>query len=244
MRAIALLSDFGTQDGFAGEVRATIYRQIPDALCFDLSHGVPRGNIRSAAWMLASAWPHLPTDCIVCAMVDPGIGNSGVLVKLESQGRTLLAPDNGLAHLVQRVYGGDFQVATCQNSVFLGRDVVAPMACLFALGRTVFAFTQAPQPLAPFPAGTQECILHIDHFGNLILNLHHSERSTPYAELVSQWLRDHELGEIPWDTTLAGYGNLQAAQLHVYWGSSGFLEIALLGGSAAFHLGIKGAAHW
>lgn len=244
MRAIALLSDFGSQDGFAGEVRATIYRQIPDALCFDLSHGVPRGKVRSGAWMLASAWPHLPEDCIVCAMVDPGIGNSGVLVKLESHGRTLLAPDNGLAHLVQRVYGGEFHVATCQSSVFLGRDLLAPMACQFALGRTVSAFTQASQPLASFPADTQECILHVDHFGNVILNLHHSELSTPYAEPVSQWLLSHELGEIPSHTALAGYGNLQATQLHVYWGSSGFLEIALPGGSAAFHFGIKGAAHW
>lgn len=244
MRAIALLSDFGTQDGFAGEVRATIYRHIPGALCFDLSHGVPRGNVRAGAWMLASAWPHMPEDCIVCAMVDPGIGNSGVLVKLESQGRTLLAPDNGLVHLVQRVYGGEFLFATCQNSVFLGRDVLAPMACQLAQGSSTKAFSHASKPLAPFPAGTQECILHIDHFGNLILNLHHSELTTPYAELVSQWLRDHELGEIPWQKMLGTYSNLQAAQLHVYWGSSGFLEIALPGGSAAFHLGIKGATHW
>ncbi len=244
MRPIALLSDFGLQDGFAGEVRATLYRLAPAAHCFDLSHGVPPGDIRAAAWMIASAWPHLPDDCILLCMVDPGHGNASQAILADSMGRILLAPDNGCVSLLARIFGAELKCIPFQNhSPFLGRDVLAPLAFTLCREEPLHSAGTTHAPLTHLPASAKEPILHVDYFGNVILDLHQSERHSEQAKWIAQWLHDHNLSEIP-ETGAESYHTMPGHALSLYWGSSGFLEIAHPQGSAAFQLGIKTQSPW
>lgn len=252
MPSIALLSDFGTLDPFAGEVRATVLRCAADVPCFDLSHGVPRGNIRSAAWMLASAWPHLPQDCVVCAMVDPGRGFQQNVLIAENCGKAVVTLDNGLVSLLHRLFPlrlfrANLATLYEQQSIvsgpcgtFLGRDVLAPLACQIALGfdpATIAEPTSAPTCI--LPRGAPSPVLHVDHYGNIVLDLHCSEYNSLHAATILQWPPLAGLGPLPDLRTPQFYGSRPSGEFLLYWGSSGFLEIALRDGNAALQLGIE-----
>ena len=74
MPLITLLTDFGTTDSYVAEVKASILRVAPDATLVDISHSVPPGDIRSAAYLLGRTWQLFPVGTVHLAVVDPGVG--------------------------------------------------------------------------------------------------------------------------------------------------------------------------
>ena len=63
----------------------------------DLTHGVPRHAIRQGATILSNALPYTPPG-VHMAVVDPGVGSPrrALAVRVASEGRVLVGPDNGL----------------------------------------------------------------------------------------------------------------------------------------------------
>ena len=60
-RLIAFLTDYGYADTYVAQVKAVMLRLCPTCEVLDLTHGVPPQNVRSGAYLLASATPYLPT---------------------------------------------------------------------------------------------------------------------------------------------------------------------------------------
>src|SRR5688572_4495037 len=104
-RPIALLTDFGSADPYAGIVRGVIVARNPEAKIFDLSHGVPQFNILAGALQLAAAVPFWPADTVFLAVVDPGVGGSRRGLAIRSGGRVFVGPDNGLLLLAAEKCG-------------------------------------------------------------------------------------------------------------------------------------------
>ena len=104
--AITFLSDYGLTDDFVGVCHAVIAGACPDARVIDLTHGVPRGDVRAGALILHGALPYLPVG-VHLAVVDPGVGSDrrAVAVGL-ADGRVLVGPDNGLLWLASERAGG------------------------------------------------------------------------------------------------------------------------------------------
>ena len=75
-RLIALLTDYGYADTSVAQVKAVLMRMCPTCEVLDLTHGVPPQNVRSGAYLLASATPYLLDGAIVIAVVDPGVGTA------------------------------------------------------------------------------------------------------------------------------------------------------------------------
>src|SRR5581483_12130792 len=96
-RPITFLSDYGYEDEFAGVCRAVIARLAPEALVVDLTHGIPRHAVAVGAAVLANALPFAPPG-VHLAVVDPEVGSArrGVAVRVASEERVLVGPDNGL----------------------------------------------------------------------------------------------------------------------------------------------------
>ena len=94
---ITFLSDYGYSDEFAGVCRAVIARIAPDAAVIDLTHGVPRHAIEVGATVLANALPFAPPG-VHLAVIDPEVGTSrrGIAVRVETEARVLVGPDNGV----------------------------------------------------------------------------------------------------------------------------------------------------
>ena len=103
---ITLLTDYGLADEFVGVCHGVIAAICPQALVIDLTHGIPRHDIRAGAVVLADSLRFLPVGVHV-AVVDPGVGSRRRAVALGvADGRVLVGPDNGVLSLAAQAGGG------------------------------------------------------------------------------------------------------------------------------------------
>lgn len=194
-RPITFLSDYGTADDFVGVCHGVIARIAPDARVVDLTHGIPRHDVRSGAIVLRRALPYCPPG-VHLAVVDPEVGGErlAVAVRVAEDDRILVGPDNGLLSLAIARFGGAVEAADVglsphrlepASATFHGRDIFAPVAAALAAGEPLAA---AGEPLDPddlvmlhMPlarAEVDEIVAHavsIDRFGNVMLDVEHEE---------------------------------------------------------------------
>lgn len=139
---VSFLSDFGHADEFVGVVHGVIERIAPGTPVIDITHGIPRGNVRAGALALLRAVQYLP-DGVVVAVVDPGVGGTRRAIAASTPRGFFVGPDNGLlAPAVAMVGGADRFVSLeapefrlpAAGSTFDGRDVFAPAAAVLASG--------------------------------------------------------------------------------------------------------------
>ncbi|MFV2073620.1 MAG: SAM-dependent chlorinase/fluorinase, partial [Thermoanaerobaculales bacterium] len=97
MKPIVLLTDFGLEDHYVGVLHAVLFSWAAGAVRIDLGHDVPVGDVWEACFHLRCAWPYLPSNAVVLAVVDPGVGGDRRAVAVRVGGRWTVAPDNGLA---------------------------------------------------------------------------------------------------------------------------------------------------
>jgi S-adenosylmethionine hydrolase len=172
-----------------------IARLCPPARIIDITHGVPRHDVRVGAIVLANALPYMP-DAVHLAVVDPDVGASRRAVALGlADGRQLVGPDNGLLSLAAAAGGGVVQAVDIAQSplrlepvsaTFHGRDIFAPVAAQLAAG---IPLAEAGRPVDPDGLVTLELprprvgpeglidahVLYRDRFGNLGLDLTHDD---------------------------------------------------------------------
>jgi len=145
-RPIALLTDFGSTDFYAGVMRAVLATRSPASRVLDIHHDLPAHDIAQASFVLARVFPYLPPDAVIVAIVDPGVGSERRGLVLEFGQRTLVTPDNGTVSdlLTAGASGPAFALdparverlagAATRGATFHGRDVFAPVAAALARG--------------------------------------------------------------------------------------------------------------
>jgi S-adenosylmethionine hydrolase len=111
-RAITLVTDFGTRDGYVGEMKGVLLEGAPDARLVDVTHDVPPGDVRAGGWVLGRIWPRFPLGSVHLAVVDPGVGSGRRAVAARIRDRWLVAPDNGLVTLAERGGAGTVPAGT------------------------------------------------------------------------------------------------------------------------------------
>jgi S-adenosylmethionine hydrolase len=194
-RPITFLSDYGLEDDFVGVCHAVMLRIAPDAPIVDLTHGLERHDVRTAAMVLRRALPFCAPGVHV-AVVDPGVGTArrGIALKTTEEDRILVGPDNGLLSLAAQRFGGIAEVVDVARSphrlepvsaTFHGRDLFAPVAAHLAAGAELAdagdpidpdEIVRLDMPLAFLEEG--ELYAHavgFDRFGNIMLDVEHAE---------------------------------------------------------------------
>jgi S-adenosylmethionine hydrolase len=192
-RPITFLSDYGTDDEFAGVCHAVIARIAPGAEVIDLTHGVRRHAVAEGAAALANALPFTPPG-IHLAVVDPGVGSPrrAVAVRVDEDERVLVGPDNGLLGPAAAALGGAVEAVDVSlsefrlepvSATFHGRDVFAPVSAHLALGAELGAVGEALDPAeldggeisrAEIREGRVVAhVLYVDRYGNAALDLDH-----------------------------------------------------------------------
>jgi S-adenosylmethionine hydrolase len=245
MRPVALLTDFGHDDHYVGVLHAVLECEAPGVTRIDLGHGVRPGDIWDACFQLRCAWPHLPHDCIVMVVVDPGVGTDRRAVAVTTGARSLVAPDNGIAAAVSgatAVVGLDWRRMGLEepSKTFHARDLFAPAAARLVRGADAADFGDAldvgsllPCPL-PDPvlslSGLEGVIVHVDHFGNLVTNVRGSEVAPSATATWRAGRTSRRIGT---------YGEAQPEEVVLIEGSAGFLELAVNCGSAADATGLE-----
>ncbi|HYV02229.1 MAG TPA: SAM-dependent chlorinase/fluorinase, partial [Actinomycetota bacterium] len=187
-RPIAFLSDYGLEDEFVGICHAVMARLAPRASVIDLTHAIPPHDVLRGALVLARSVAYLPTDAVLLAVVDPGVGTERRPIAVETvrEGRLLVGPDNGLLSLAWDEAGGVARAVEIRSpdvvlepvsTTFHGRDVFSPAAAAVASGWPLERLGPAIDPsgleVVRVPEPTVEDgrvdaeVLSVDRFGNL-----------------------------------------------------------------------------
>jgi len=231
---ILLYSDFGLSGPYAGQMRAVLLAQDPDALIVDLMHDAPRREPRAAAYLLAALAERMPAECVCLAVVDPGVGGDRPPLIVKTGSRYFVGPGNGLFEILGRRAGNarvwriDWRPETLSDS-FHGRDLFAPVAAMLGKG----AFPQAAEIVgdgvgAAWPDDLPEAI-YTDGFGNVMSGLR--------ASLIGKGVRIAAAGQLLRHART--YSEVAAGEAFWYENSLGLVEIAVNCGNAADILDLK-----
>lgn len=242
---IALLTDFGLEDPYVGQMKGVLAGLAPEALVVDISHQVRPFDVRQGAFYLAASWRFFPKGSIFLAVVDPGVGTERRLLIVRHSGCFFLGPDNGLLALVAGPDAGamawelDIPVEPgAASNTFHGRDILAPVAAHLAQGANPITLGRPlnldelikPAWAAPVTAGGEITahVLHVDHFGNCLLNL-----------ALEKWLVEAEHGPellaplLQPLVSVRTYADIPEGGVGMLAGSQGYWELAVNRGSAA-----------
>ena len=256
---IALLTDFGLEDGYPGIMKGVILGIAPEARLVDISHSIPPQDITSGAWVLHTAWRYFPLGAIFLCVVDPGVGTSRAPIALRTAGRFFLGPDNGILS-----YALDAALACSEPSAaivldrseyylpqrsatFHGRDVFSPCAAHLAAGTDFEAMGTKVDParlirLPISPPVVQSAgrilggVAHCDHFGNIITNIRPDLTQAILASPTSVV----RIGDRTISRRGATFADGPEGDLFFLADSSGYLAIVSRNGSAVSELnGVK-----
>src|SRR3989442_13584377 len=93
---IALLTDFGTRDHYAGTMKGVALGICPDATLVDISHDLPPHDVLAAALELAAAYKYFPAGTVFLVVIDPGVGSTRRGIAAEIGDYKFVAPYNGV----------------------------------------------------------------------------------------------------------------------------------------------------
>jgi len=249
---IVLTTDFGLQDTYVGVMKGVISYYSPKCRIIDLTHHVRPQNILHGCYMLRVGFPYFPKNSIFLSVIDPGVGSERSAIAIKTADKILVLPNNGLCSLVLRDYDIQEAVYLTNNkyhlnevsSTFHGRDIFSPVAAHLANGVPLreLGATVEPKDIKRLELvkntldanGTLEThVIHIDHFGNCITALHlDAIQPTPYS-------RKTVIGNTEIPMISKTYTDVANGEPLAYFGSDGFLEIAIRNGNAAETLGIE-----
>jgi len=254
-QVIALLTDFGSKDPYLAQMKGVLLTLSRSITLVDISHKLEPFNPAHAGFLLGASRAFFPEGTIFVAVVDPGVGGMRKIVALEKFGQTFLAPDNGLLSLILEAPGESraYDVTGAGDSLttsatFHGRDVFAPIASRLSNGEPAKDIGPeiSPKSLVCPPwvrpvytqGETHEIsgnVLHVDRFGNCLLNL----LTDPWLARIEAWPRislKHPKTRpvVPANT----YAELPEKTLGLLAGSQGVLELCLDQASAAKDLGL------
>jgi S-adenosylmethionine hydrolase len=248
---IALLTDFGTSDSYAGVLKGVISRIAPSTPVIDLSHEIPPFDVVQGALVLYQAFHYFPEKTIFVGVVDPGVGGLRRPMLIQTKRYFFIGPDNGLFSLalseeeVQQI----IQLNNCDyflkspSHTFHGRDIFAPVAAHLSSG-------VAPIEFGPQVSGYEKLkdlepqkekdeiigkILSIDRFGNAITNL----RLPFLQEQLPNLSFSAEIGGKVLRELKTHYAEGESKEAFLLFGSTGLLEISVNQGSAAETLHLK-----
>lgn len=247
MKIITLTTDFGARDWFVGTMKGVILRIHSRATIVDLTHEIPPGDIRAGAFVLAAAAHFFPKGTVHVAVVDPGVGGARKAIAVQTANGFFVGPDNGVLSWalarekiksIRRLENDRYFLRPVSRT-FHGRDIFAPVAAHLSRGVSIEKlgparkdFIRLPWPKPRVAPGSIEGeVIYIDRFGNGITNLANASVSPRRGHEV--WIGRRRLGAVK-----LFYQSVPAGQAVVVPGSSGFLEIAVHGGSAADELGL------
>jgi S-adenosyl-L-methionine hydrolase (adenosine-forming) len=235
---ITLLTDFGTADGYVAEMKGVILTRAPEAALVDVTHDVRPQDVEGGRLAVARYWRRFPAGTVHVAVVDPTVGSARAALAVESDGRFLVGPDNGVlspALLVTGARAVTLPIPSRAAPTFHGRDVFAPAAADLALGATLdaigspaleFVVRRTPEPRRLADGSVEGQVITIDRFGNAITNL------------LGLHARSIEVN----GTLLPlrrSYADVPEGEPVALVGSTGLIEIAVRDGSGAAAMGLK-----
>lgn len=247
---ITLLSDFG--DVYPASMKGVILGINSDVNIVDITHSIPRHDIRAGAFILMTTAKYFPSGTVHIAVVDPGVGTKRreIAIKAVSHNGEIhyfIGPDNGLLIPAAKSIG-TIEVYEISNTnlfqkniscTFHGRDIFAPVGAHISKGSRIedaggqiFDYKELDFGKGKKVNGSiHGRVIYIDSFGNIITNI--SWESVDFRSGDELWIGKRRV------IFGSSYGFFKEGDPLVLVGSHGFLELAVNMGNAAKMFGRK-----
>jgi hypothetical protein len=247
MPLLTLLTDFGLDDYYVAAVKGTVLRLAPGTQFVDISHQVPPGDIETAAFLLAAAFPSFPAGTVHLAVVDPGVGSSRrILAARTPEGSWLVAPDNGLltpllarTESIRAVDRGELFLPG-PGQTFHGRDRFAPVAAWLLRGGGGPGEEPGPEIADPVrlaiapPRRERDRlagrVAHVDRYGNLVTDIPWDWLPANICRACRAEVESHHT-----DRRVTHYAEIPPGEAAMLPGSLGTVELSLCGADLATH---------
>ena len=246
---IALLTDFGGRDHYAGVIRGVIASIAPAASVIDITHGIPPQNVTAGAIALGESWRFFPPRTIFLAVVDPGVGTARKPIAIETRASArFVGPDNGLLSLAAAEAEAKSIVELRSSryrrehvsATFHGRDIFAPAAAWLWRGTRLDALGPRLERIEKLDFGALSergrrliaAVIYVDAFGNLITNVTRARLDNFAARFRGCRLTVKMKRRAP-IAILKAYGDAPRGAPLAIFGSFEMLEIAVREGDAA-----------
>ena len=240
---VTLTTDFGLEGPYVGAMKGILLGLAPGLAMVDVCHSITPQNVLEGAFVLEGIVNAFPEGTVHLVVVDPGVGTDRRLLTMRIAGQWFVLPDNGLITGVARAKGIDAAweidnprlARRVVTPTFHGRDILAPAAAHLLKGGDPFELgpeTSKYIMLRNFePTPTEHgCIGEVifrDAFGNLITNIKKDQLGDRDPQ---EWTV--EIGGRKIDGVSRTYGESVAGSLIALFGSSGWVEGAVVNGDA------------
>ncbi|NPA16413.1 SAM hydrolase/SAM-dependent halogenase family protein [Persephonella sp.] len=244
MHLIALLTDFGLEDGFVGTVKGVIKSINSRADIVDISHNITPFDIMEGALVLRASYSYFPEGTVFVAVVDPGVGTERRPVAVKTSRYYFVAPDNGILSPVLKKEKPEKIIHLTEerfflqriNETFHGRDIFAPVAAHLSrgvpieeMGREISSLVELDIPVPQKEGGyLVGQIIKFDRFGNGITNI---EEIPPFEEIV---IKNYRI-----DRICRNFLEGDSDRPNIIRGSFGFYEVFVPRASAKEKFGLK-----
>ncbi|MEA3412282.1 MAG: SAM-dependent chlorinase/fluorinase [Pseudomonadota bacterium] len=193
---IVLVTDFGLDGPYVGQVQAAILCRTPQVPVVNLFADLPAFRPESAAYLVPAFVPQFPENTVFLCVVDPGVGTDRRAVFLSADHHWFVGPDNGMFDVIcaragrLRVWDLEYSSADGVSSSFHGRDIFAPAASKLASGELPPGMEREIHQASL--EGLSEDLLeivYVDHYGNAMTGL----RANTVVESAVFIVKGHKL---------------------------------------------------
>jgi S-adenosylmethionine hydrolase len=249
MPIITLTSDWGYRDPYLGSVKGSLLRQIPGIVIVDISHDIPKFDIRQAAFIIRNFYRDFPEGTIHLIGVLTEESEDHPHVVIRYNGHFFIGADTGVFSMIfdeepQEIVMLDIHLDS-NYQTFSSRDRFVKVAAHITEGKPIaeLGFPRAALTqrmlLQPVVNGNiiRGNVIYVDSYGNLICNI----SETLFRELGNKRkfnlsFRSHKVAAIK---EYHSYGDVPEGEIVALFGTHGLLEIAINRGKANNMLGLE-----
>lgn len=246
MALITLLSDFGIRDPSVAIAKGILLQSVPEATLVDISHGVTPFSSRQAGYLLGACFRDFPENSVHLVLVNIFDRGPLPLILCRDSGQWLIGPDNGVIPMAIGHRPEHYWLAVPASDTSTFVDWLKIAANFIAL---VVRPDFSPDGLPAYnlqksdlgeliPEGTQpNCeVVHIDHYGNVILNINQKqfEEQRRGRTFELQLKRTERISRIS-----GSFTEVREGDVFCRFNSAGALEVGIRNGDAARLLGIR-----
>ena len=237
MAVVTLISDWGDAGYYTAAVHGKLLNLLPDVVFVNITDKVPRHDLNYTAYVLSNARPNFPEGTIHIIAIDSEENDIHSHVAVSYKNHFFIGADNGIFSLMfdetpdEVVSLSDILYDNLDATTFPERDRFAKVAAMIAEGKKLseigppFELKTELVPFKPTSGKTdiEGMVVFIDGYENLVTNIHRSL----FQQVIRNnsfeiHLKGYHINKIS-DT----YSDVPESSLVAFFGSNGYLQIAL-----------------
>ncbi len=248
MSIITLTTDFGHKDYFVSVIKASIYKEIPNAVVIDISNSVSPFNHSEAAYIIKNAYNAFPKKTIHIVGVDSEFSPENKHLVMSFDGHYFIGANNGIFSLLLEGRKFDKLVEINIHDVTLSSfpvlDIFVKVAGHLSRNgnmeivgvetKKLKEIVNVNPVLNEFRTQLIGSVIYIDNFGNVITNIkkeyflevQKSRNFIIYANIVKFQKIYNSYSEAI-DFSIPKNKREEEGKKIAIWNSAGYLEIAI-----------------